>query len=243
MQKRQKNKFAMYGTVHTFLDDKSAIYADNEEFNLHRISLKQNIADIRLKDDAGKKATKGRSKDKEVNRDSVTAQALAVAGALYAFAKKTGDQPLIASADLTKSKLDKLRDSELITELNSVKVKANEKSAELIKFGIPLSQLESYTTNIETYSKALGAQDTGGAEKKGAYKSLSTLIKDADSVLDSIDKLMENYKNSNEEFYAGYKTARVIKDLGIRHKDDEEGEGEEQDAPEQKSADESGKDV
>lgn len=64
------------------------------------------------------------------------------------------------------------------------------------------------------HSKALGAQDTGGAEKKKARnKSLSTLIKDADSVLDSIDKLMENYKNSNEEFYAGYKTARVIKDL------------------------------
>ncbi|HMS34393.1 MAG TPA: hypothetical protein PKC91_09920 [Ignavibacteria bacterium] len=235
MQKRQKNKFAMYGTVHTFLEDKSAVYADNEEFNLHRISLKQNLAEIRLKDDTGKKATKGKSKNKEVTRTSVSSQALAVAGALYAYAKKSGNQSLIASMNLTKSKLDKLRDSELITELNSIKEKAIEKSADIRKYGIPAEKLESYTTNIETYSKALGAQDTGGAVKKGAYKSLSTLFKDADSLLDSIDKLMENYKDSNEDFYAGYKTARVIKDLGIRHNEEEEPE-----APEQRLGNESG---
>ena len=45
-----------------------------------------------------------------------------------------------------------------------------------------------------------------------------TLFKETDDILDSIDRLMENYKVSNGEFYAGYKTSRVIKDLGIRHK-------------------------
>ncbi|MBK8550266.1 MAG: hypothetical protein IPL53_04080 [Ignavibacteria bacterium] len=49
---------------------------------------------------------------------------------------------------------------------------------------------------------------------------------------------MENYKDSNKDFYAGYKTARVIKDLGIRHN----GEEEPQD-PEQLPGDESGKAV
>lgn len=240
MQKRQKNKFSMYGTVHTFLEDKSAVYADNEEFNLHRISLKENIAEIRLKDDAGKKATKGKAKNKEVTRTYVTKQALAVAGALYAFAKKSGNQTHIASMDLTKSKLDKLRDSELITELESILEAANGKKSDLLKYDITQAKLESFAANIMTYSIALGAQDTGGAIKKGAFKSLSTLFKDADSLLDSIDKLMENYKDSNEEFYAGYKTARVIKDLGIRHNEEEE---EEPEAPEQKPGGEKGKGV
>ncbi|MBK8549847.1 MAG: hypothetical protein IPL53_01825 [Ignavibacteria bacterium] len=238
MQKRQKNKFAMYGTVHTYIEDKSAVYADNEEFNSHRTSLKNTIAEIRLSDDAGKKATKGKSIEKEVTRNSVSTQALAIAGAIYAFAKKSGDQSLISTMHLTKSKLDKLRDTELITELNSIGDKANEHKEELIKYGIPPAKLESYTGNIETYSKALGAQDTGGAVKKGAYTSLTNLFKDADSLIDSIDKFMENYKDSNKDFYAGYKAARVIRDLGIRHNEEEEPQD-----PEQLPGDESGKAV
>ncbi|MBK8550263.1 MAG: hypothetical protein IPL53_04065 [Ignavibacteria bacterium] len=67
-------------------------------------------------------------------------------------------------------------------------------------------------------------QVRGGGVKKGANTSLTNLFKDADSLLDSIDKFMENYKDSNKDFYAGYKAARVIRDLGIRHNGEEEEE-------------------
>ncbi len=235
MQKRLKNKFAMFTTVHTYLKDKSTLYMDNEEFISHANSLRNTIAEIRLKDDAGKKATKGKSKNKEVTKTSVTNQALAVAGALYAFAKKSGNQTLLASMNLNKTKLEKFRDTELITELNSIKDKATEFSAEIAKYGISSAKLESYTANIETYSNALGEQDTGAAQKKVAYTSLSALFKEADDLIDSIDRFMENYKDSNPDFYAGYKTARGIRDLGIRYNDEDEEAGNPEQTPGEKT--------
>lgn len=222
MIKRQKNKLAMYGAVLTYISDNSSIYSDNDEFTAHKTSLSQTLDELRLKEDARNKATKGKVQEKIITRAAVTNQALAVAGALYAFAKKQGNQTLIESTKLTKSKLDRLRDVELIIELNSINDNANQNLAELTKYGITTSKLQSYFSNIDLYSRAIGAKDSGSAAKKGANRTLSTLFQDADDLIDSIDKLMESYRDSNGEFYTGYKGARVIKDLGTRHIEGEE---------------------
>ena len=217
MIKRQKNKLSMYGTVRTYAEDNSSVYSDNEEFVSHVSLLNLTLDEIGLKEDVRKKATSGKTKAKKVTRAFVSKQALGVSGAIYAFAKKTGDQTLMAKTDIKKSKLKKLRDTELMIELNSIKVKGMELSSEIAKFGIAASKLDAYLRNIEIYSKAIGASSTGGAVKKGAFKTLKTLFEEADSFIDSMDRMVENYSDSHAEFYAGYKAARKIKDLGIRH--------------------------
>ena len=70
---------------------------------------------------------------------------------------------------------------------------------------------------FEIYAKATGASGTAGAVRKGALKTMTTLFEEVDSIIDTIDRLMENYSDSHAEFYTGYKAARKIKDLGIRH--------------------------
>jgi len=217
MIKRQKNKLSMYGTVRTYAEDNTSVYSDNEEFVSHVSLLNLTLDEIGLKEDVRKKATSGKTKAKKVTRDFVSKQALGVSGAIYAYAKKTGDQPLMAKTDIKKSKLKKLRDTELMIELLSIKAKGTELSLEIAKFGIPASKLDAYVSNMEIYSKAIGASGTGGAVKKGAFKTLSTLFEEADSIIDSMDRMVENYSDSHAEFYAGYKAARKIKDLGIRH--------------------------
>lgn len=216
MQKRHKNKLAMYSAVQSYVDDNQNLISGNEEFMLHKNSLTDLIIDIRNKQEIKNNATKGKVKDKDLTRDLVTKQALAAAGALFAFAKKTGNQPLVASVNYSRSRLDRLRDVELIIVLNSIKDKLNENSAEMIKYGISAEKLSAFLTNIETYSRAVAAKDSGGATKKGASVTLETLFKNADDLLISIDKLMENFIDSNGDFYSGYKSARVIKDLGVR---------------------------
>ena len=225
MDKRQKNKIAMYRTVNTYLSDNSNIISGNEEFLNHKDSLDQTIKEIKLKEDIRNKAIKGKTTEKKVTREIVTNKALAIAGALYNFAKKKGDQQMMASTKFTKTRFTQLRDVELSIELNSISEKAVEISTEILKFGISQDKLDSFLSDILTYSAALGVQDTGVALRKGAHKSLKTLFEDADNLLDSLDRFTENYKDSNEAFYAGYKTARVIKDLGYR-KRGEAGEGE-----------------
>lgn len=232
MIKRQKNKLSMYGTVRTYAADNSSVYSDNEEFVSHVSSLNLTLDEIGLKEDVRKKATSGKTKAKTVTRAFVSKQALGVSGAIYAYAKKTGDQTLISTANIRKSKLDRLRDTELMIELLSIKAKGTELSTEIAKFGVPASKLDEYSRNIEIYSKAIGASGTGGAVKKGAFKTLKTLFEEADSIIDSMDRMVENYSDSHAEFYAGYKTARKIKDLGIRHDEAEAPETQLQTLPE-----------
>ena len=232
MIKRQKNKLSMYGTVRTYAEDNSSAYSDNEEFVSHVNLLNLTLDEIGLKEDVRKKATSGKTKAKTVTRAIVSKQALGVSGAIYAYAKKTGDQTLISTANIRKSKLDRLRDTELMIELLSIKAKGTELSAEIAKFGIPASKLDAYARNIEIYSKAIGASGTGGAVKKGAFKTLKTLFEEADSIIDSMDRMVENYSDSHAEFYAGYKAARKIKDLGIRHDEAEVPETQLQTQPE-----------
>lgn len=207
----------MYTGVTAYLDKNSSLFADNEEFINHRNSFKSISEQIGLKDDERNKATTGKTKDKEEAKISVIKQALAVAGALHAFAKKAGAVTLQETTRYSKSKLDNLRDNVLVIELNSIKDKAIQNSDAITKFGISAEKLAAFEDNISQYANALGAKASGGALKTGAIRSLNMLFKDADSLLDSIDRLMENFIDSNVQFYSGYKAARVIKNLGIRH--------------------------
>ena len=54
------------------------------------------------------------------------------------------------------------------------------------------------------------------------------LLKETDKILkEQLDKLMTQFKISNPEFYQHYFNARMIIDLGIRHKKIEESDEEE----------------
>ena len=222
MLKNQKNKYAMYNGVIAHLEKNSSKYTDNEEFINHRNAFKSLTEFIGSKEDERSKATKGKTKDKEANREKVTIFALGVAGAICAYAKKSRMTTLAESTKLTKTKLDSLRDNVLLIELKSIRDVAMLYSDAMSKYGFPPEKLEEFVNSILQYSNALGAKANGGAVRTGAFKSLKTLFKEADSMLDSIDRLMENYRDTHKEFYDGYKASRVIKNLGIRHNPEEE---------------------
>lgn len=219
MEKPQKNRYAMFNGVIAHLEKNSSIYSENEEFVNHRDTFKTVTGEIGLKEDVRSKATTGKTLEKRVTRESVTVQALGFAGALCAFAKKANNITLAETTRLTKSKLDSFRDDVLIIELKSIMENAVTYRTALEKYDIPPEKLENFVNNIAQYSKALGAKSTGGTLKTGAVKSLTTLFREAGIVLDSIDRLMENYRDTHKEFYNSYKAARVIKNLGIRHEE------------------------
>lgn len=217
LNKNQKNKYSMYIGVRAYLDDHSEGYSDNEEFNDHINNFKSILQDIAAKEDERSKATLGKVKNKSRMRKEATELALAVSGAIYSFAKKTGDVALRESMDLRSSDFKKFRDSVLLIELNSIKDKAAQYSADIARYGITADKLTEYGEKTAKYAEALGAKDTGSATRSGASKTMISLFREADSLLDSMDRIMAYYKVSDQDFYEAYKAARVIRDLGIRH--------------------------
>lgn len=110
---------------------------------------------------------------------------------------------LMETTRITKSRLELLRDDVLVIELNSIKDKAIDNAEAITNYGVPAERLTKFINSITQYTKALGARASGGSQKTGATKSLTTLFKEADSMLDSIDRLMENYRDTHKEFYDG----------------------------------------
>ena len=207
----------MFVGVRAYLDDHSTGYEDNEEFNEHISSFKSALQEIAGKEDERSKATLGKVKNKTNLRKSVTNQALAISGAIYAFAKKTGNVSLTESVKYRKTDFNKFRDAGLEIELRSLKDIASQFNAEISRYGISEDNINAFENEINKYSAALGDKNTGSATKQGAKKSMKSMFITADSLVDSIDRFMENYKISDRDFYDGYKAARVVKDLGIRH--------------------------
>ncbi|MFZ1322883.1 MAG: hypothetical protein WAT71_15105 [Ignavibacteria bacterium] len=218
MIKNQKNKFTMYEAVTAYLGENNLLFSDNEEFTDHLNSFRATVSVIAIMEDERSKSITGKTKNKLISRKTVTDEALAVAGAIYAYAKKSGNVTLMESVNPRKSKYDRFRENVLVIELNFIKDKAIENSQALERYGISADKLSQFTDNITAFSNAIGARAAGGAAKSSATKTLFTRFNEAGDILDSIDRLMEIYRVSNNEFYQGYKSARVIWDLGIRHK-------------------------
>lgn len=216
----QKNRLTMYDTVHAFLEDNLAVYTDTAEFVVNKDAFISKMEEINAKETERMNAMTGKTLGKNAAKKSVISIVLSIAGALFAFGKKTNDISLVEKSKLSKTKLEGLRDVELMIVLNSVKDLIIQNSASLVPFGVTPAKMQDFETKLTNYSEALGAKESSGATKSSASKSLKQIFKDADEILRLIDKLAEGFKESNLQFYNGYKTSRIVRDMGVRHKDE-----------------------
>ena len=217
MIKYQKNKNSMFATVLAFVRENHEVYSGTEEFVSSVANLESVIDQIKEKEDERSSVTTGKTKNKNVTRDSVSRSTLLIAGALYALGKKTGNVVLTENVDTTMSFLKSLRNHDLIIKLDAIKEFAVENREILVAYGVTNEKYTEFLSRVELYTKALSAKSSSGATKSSARKSIKQLFKEGDVILDILDRLNENYIESNIAFYNGYKAARVIKNLGIRH--------------------------
>jgi hypothetical protein len=72
---------------------------------------------------------------------------------------------------------------------------------------------------IQAFSSSIGQRESSVAERMGARGNLMELFDVADKTLtEELDRLMELVRGSQTQFYNEYFAARVIKDLGTRHR-------------------------
>jgi len=72
---------------------------------------------------------------------------------------------------------------------------------------------------IKAFSASIGQRESSVAGRVGARANLLELFDVADRTLtDELDRMMELLRGSQTQFYNEYFAARVIKDLGARHR-------------------------
>lgn len=218
MFKKQQNRLSMFEAVHSYLKENESAFAETNEFVESMNMLRAKINGIFELEDKRSNISKGRTNLKNETRTSAVTAGTALAGAIFALAKKTKNITLADKSNKSFSGLDNMRDIELVLSLNSIKDLATENLEALSGFGVTSEKFLEYKEMFNEYFEALNARESSRAIKVSAARGVATLFKETEELLKSIDKLVEAYRVENKQFFNGYKPSRSIKDLGARRK-------------------------
>lgn len=218
MKKRLGNKISMYEGVHAYLTEHEEIFISIAGMIELRGKLHDKITEIHGKQNEKENVAKGKKEAKEATRENMITQGLAFAAKLFDLGKKSKNIELSAQSDFTRSMLGKLRDPELVNLLETIKTNAASNIQELSAYGITQDKFDSFINSFNVYKAAINSKLSSAAIKVSANKTLTVLFKEADVILRTIDKMMEEFHDTESQFYLGYKNARSIKDLGLRHR-------------------------
>ncbi len=164
-------------------------------------------------------ATSGKTLMKAGAEDALLGLLVPIAMALRAYGHIVGDQEIASKSKVTESELRYMRDTELVARARTIHELCVESLGEVGEYGISEAKLVSLKEKIDAFEGAIGERESSMARRKGARSSLYESFAEAMGILENqIDNLMEVYKASDTQFYNEYWEARVIKDIGQRHK-------------------------
>lgn len=217
MNDKQENKFTMYQAVTSLLDANTAKTSSMSAFAATLDSFKDILTAISEKNIQKNTATAGKTTLKNQQQADLIASTVPIAGALYALGTATNDPRIQALGDIKKGDLLKLRDTELNDVITNIKNLADGYATALVPYGVTPVAITALDTKLSAYSTALGGKEASFSTKVAAGVVLSDLFDDADAILkDQLDRMMEMFAPTDQQFYQEYKSAREIKDLGHR---------------------------
>ena len=211
MTKSEENKLSMLEAVYALLQGNTDKTATIPAFAEGETGLQTLIQKIKDTNSQFKNLAAGKTATKHAAEDSLVEAVLEVS-------RRNKDEELKVKAGINISDLRGMRDTELAGKCQDIATAAADMADELVNYGITADKLTELNNKIAAYQTALGAQESGLAERTAARQALSDLFKQTDELLkEELDSLMELFRNSETDFYNQYQAARVIRDLGIRH--------------------------
>lgn len=218
MDKKQSNKMSMIEGVNAFLSEHEIVFNNDAGLKETAIKLSQKINEINARENIRVNILKGKKEAKQISRDYIITRGLSVASKLFDYATESGNSELKAVSDYTRSGIRKVRDTELLIILDTIRENASVNLESLAQYGLTQEKLDTFTSDMERYQTAIDRKKSSEAVKISSKKTLSALFTEAGQILRRLDKMVEEYHDTDSQFYNGYKSARNIKDLGIRHK-------------------------
>lgn len=218
MTDKQENKLSMYRATETVLNDNIAIWTGNALFTTVKTALSAKIAALLTARQRQQEIITGIATDKQVLRKIMTTKAGSIAAKVVIYAEDTNNNELLNEVKVGNSRLDKERDDAIAGICQNILDHANDNLVALAAYGITAPMLADLQTAITTYAAKVPKPRVAQAAKKAVTTEITNLIKDIDKTLKvRVDKLMEDYKTTETEFYNTYKSAREIIDLGATH--------------------------
>lgn len=219
MTKNQENKRTMYEAVLSLLAANSALITPIPAFATSQTDFQNAVAKIESKSQEYNQATVGKAAMKNEALQNLIDAVMVMTSALSAYAQKQGNTVLKQKAFQNVSGLQRMRDTEVITRANEVLTLVNANTANLTDYGVTAAMITDFQQKIASFNTAVGEKESSVAERSGARESLSDLFRKADAILsEEIDQFVTSLKSTAPQFHTEYFAARMVKDIGLRHK-------------------------
>jgi hypothetical protein len=213
MDLRQTNKSHMYRSVATVATNNIALTSSVAAFGRQLTALQATIDTIDTLAQAQEASTAGITLDKTRITDILVNATLAVAGAVAAWASENNNEEVRARMNLTPSSIKGSLDRQIPA---TAKMVADEAAKhDLKEFGAGPLVLEAFNAKIEAYNAIMNAPREAVVATVGLTTALEQQFTLGDKILkERLDKLMEQFRESQPQFFAEYKSARSIVDRG-----------------------------
>ena len=219
MTSYHSNKLAMYTTTLGLLKSSEEKTASVPAFAATQEKFDDLVTQIKTKDKERLGKTTGKSAAKDEAEDALVTATVMIASALVAYARKIGNTQLKEKARVSESYLRRVRSNEQVNIAKLTYDLALANAEGLVEFSVTPTMLADFKSRIAAYEAAIEDLGTGLAARVGARTALGDLFIQADDLLkEEVDSLMELLRLKEPELYNDYHAARVIKDIGIRHK-------------------------
>ncbi len=219
MNNIQENKFSMYEGLLTFLKEYKTITDEVPAIAAVIQRLDEQIQEIRRKDIARNKVAAGKTMTKEQAKVRLIETIIPVAAALSVYALSKGDNSLREQMKLSKTGLDRLRDTELVSVASNCHKTALELMADLTAYGISEAHTSELKTRTDAYQNAQTGKESAVAKRVTARLTLTDLFRQADTLLkQEMDPLLKILAPKHPEFDAAYRNLRGVKAVGRRRK-------------------------
>jgi len=205
----------MCHTVSSYMGKNQPLWSANIAMNDTVAELDANNGIIADKVRRQQTPTTGAADEKELVKFEFEEKILEIADQLAALAEKNQDANLAAQVELNLSALDKLADDDLEAVGQRVVELATLNQAALADYEITAADVAELTALKVRFHGVKTAPRTAIAGRAGETGTLPEVLRRQMSLLrNRLDKQMRKFKKGSPEFYAGYRSARVIVDRG-----------------------------
>jgi hypothetical protein len=223
MNKRFNNKNQMFRSVEKVWDNNRQIWESSPVFTDVYNEVTGLVRQINPVNIAATVSTSGITDDKNSLKAELAEEDYRIASAIYFYASRTGNATLRAKVDYTENDLGDARQDNLVKMTKNIADTAEEYLSELAPQGIVAEDIEALRLLADRYEKAIPEGRATVADRMVSGEKLAELIAQTEDLLKhQADRLMEQYRKPNPDFYNAYFNARIVIDYGTRHEKKEE---------------------
>ena len=203
--------------VDNFLDNHVPVFGTFEPFNFAYLSLQSILTDIEeeipLTDLDTKSAT---------NKKKSAKQAMAKAFSRYGsrcaqWAERNNQEEKVGDLRLTKTDIFQAKDADAIGSCTRIRAFMNDNLTVLDGYRITATVLAEADAALSKFTDLIPKAGEIGVDSGVASEKLTALIKDAKKEIAVMRELVDEFEDSNPDFFAGFQAADVIENIGVRH--------------------------